>query len=78
MSKDDGRITVAFPYNPEFVTKVKTISGHRWNPDKKHWSFPNTDGTLEKILKVFDREEIHIDAALTPPSLGKIKVLWTA
>jgi hypothetical protein len=32
--------------------------------DDKYWSFPNTDGTLEKILKVLEGEEIQIDPAL--------------
>ncbi len=35
--------------------------------DKKCWSFPNTDGTLEKILNVFEGEEIRIDPALQHP-----------
>lgn len=55
---------VSFPYAPELVEKVKTIEGRRWNKDKKYWSFPNTDGTLEKILEVFKDEEIHITPAL--------------
>ena len=59
-----GRITVAFSYNPEYIEKVKAISGHRWHPEGKHWSFPDTNDTLEKILKVFEGEEIHIDPAL--------------
>ncbi len=49
-----GRITVAFRYNPQLVAKVKTVEGRRWHKDRKCWSFPNTDGTLEKILKVFE------------------------
>jgi integrase/recombinase XerD len=65
ISKDDsGRITVSFHYNPQRVEKVKTIPRHRWHPDNKQWSFPNTDGTLEKILEVFKGEGIHIDPAL--------------
>ncbi|MDA8339008.1 MAG: hypothetical protein M0Z70_06890 [Nitrospiraceae bacterium] len=59
-----GRITVAFSYNPEYIEKVKAIPGHRWHPEGKHWSFPDTNDTLEKILKVFEGEEIHIDPAL--------------
>jgi hypothetical protein len=59
-----GRLTVAFPYNPEFVAKVKTVPGYKWHPAEKHWSFPDTNGTLEKILKVFEGEEIHIAPAL--------------
>ena len=46
VSKDiSGRITVAFPYDRLLVAKVKTIDGYRWHPDKKHWSFPNVNGT---------------------------------
>ncbi len=33
VSKDNSdRIIVAFRYNPDYVTKVKTIPGHRWHP----------------------------------------------
>ena len=62
---------MAFRYDPEFVEKIKTIPGHRWHPEEKHWSFPNSDGTLEKILEVFEGEDIHIDPALqgTVPDL---------
>ena len=46
-----GKITVSFPYSPDFIAKVKRIPGHRWHPDDKYWSFPNSDGTLEQILE---------------------------
>ena len=59
-----GRIIVSFPYDPLLVTKVKTIDGRKWHPVEKYWSFPNTDETLEKILKVFGDENIQIDHAL--------------
>jgi site-specific recombinase XerD len=58
------KIRVSFPYNPEYVQKIKTAGGHRWHPDEKYWSFPNTDGTLEEILKVFEGEKISIDSVL--------------
>ena len=62
LSKNDlGSITVAFKYDPLLVEKVKTIEGRKWHKDEKYWSFPNTDVTVEKILKVFEGEEIHID-----------------
>lgn len=48
-----GKIVVAFSYDPKFVAKVKSIVGYRWHPDRKYWSFPNSDGTLAKILKIF-------------------------
>ena len=55
-----GRIIVSFPYDPLLVSKVKTIEGRRWHAVEKHWSFPNTDGILEKILKVFEGEEVYL------------------
>jgi len=51
-----GRIVVSFPHDPSIVTKIKTIEGRRWHPPEKHWSFPNTDSILEKVLKVFGDE----------------------
>jgi hypothetical protein len=65
VNKDNsGRITVFFSYDSLLVQKVKAIDGHRWHPDKKHWSFLDSNGTLENILKVFEGEEIHLDPAL--------------
>jgi site-specific recombinase XerD len=53
LGKDDlGRIPVVFRYDPHLVQKVRTIEGRKWHQDKKYWSFPDTDGTLEKILEV--------------------------
>ena len=53
-----------FLYNPYFVRKIKTIKCHYWHPEGKYWSFSNTNGTLEKILKVFEGEKIHLDPTL--------------
>ena len=33
-------------------------------PEEKYWSFPSSDGILEKILSVFDGERIEIDPTL--------------
>ena len=67
----ENNLIVSFPYNPQFVEKIKTIKGHRWHPEEKYWSFPNSDGTLEKILKVFEGEKIYIDPAIQLEDLRK-------
>lgn len=66
-----GKIAVTFPYSPDFVAKIKSSAGHRWHPDGKYWSFPHTDEVIEKILKVFEGEEIRIDPALKSFILNK-------
>jgi len=58
------RIRIFFPYNPTFVKKIKTIEGRQWHSDRKYWSFSNTDGTSEKILKIFEHVKVHLDPAL--------------
>jgi hypothetical protein len=44
-----GRIIVSFPYDPILVSKVKSIDGRRWHPEEKHYSFPKSNGLLEKM-----------------------------
>lgn len=78
VSRDtSGKITVAFPYDPSRISKIKTIEGHKWNPDKKHWSFPDSDGVLHKILKAFGQEQVHLNPALqanlSPVILNKVR-----
>jgi len=62
-SHPSSRMIISFPYDPLLVEKVKTIEGRRWHPIEKYWSFPNSDGIVERILKVFEGEEIHLDPA---------------
>jgi len=62
----EDNLMVSFPYNPQFVEKIKTIKEHRWHPEEKYWSFPNSNGTLEKILEFFEGEKIYIDPSLKP------------
>ena len=73
-----GLIILTSPDDPLPVAKVKSISNHRWHPVEKVWNFPNTNGTLVKILKVFEGEEIHLDPALQPqlsqPIIARYKV----
>ena len=58
------RIKVSFHYGQQLVAKVKTIEGRKWHKDKRYWSFPNSDGIIDKILTAFEGEKIHIDPAL--------------
>ncbi len=63
-------IVVSFPYDPQLVEKVKTIEGRKWHKDEKYWSFPYSNGTLEKIIEVFKGEELHIDPALLTKNIS--------
>jgi site-specific recombinase XerD len=62
--ENNFNLMVSFPYNPQFVEKIKTIKGHRWHPEEKYWIFPNSEGILKMILKVFEGEKIYIDPVI--------------
>jgi len=65
ISKDpSGRITVAFSYNPVYIEKVKAIKGYKWHLKEKHWSFPCSDGVINRILSIFKGEKTELDPTL--------------
>ncbi|RLG32272.1 hypothetical protein DRN97_07750 [Methanosarcinales archaeon] len=49
--KDGERIKISFPYNPDYITKIKILKGYRWHPEKKYWSIPSSE--LEILISVF-------------------------
>jgi len=59
VKKNEERIKISFPYNPDHITKIKTIDGYRWHPEEKYWSIPCSG--LERFLSLFDKENIDID-----------------
>ena len=59
-----GRITVAFSYNPVYIEKVKAIKSYKWRPKEKHWSFPYSDGAIDRILSIFKGEKTELDPTL--------------
>lgn len=69
VGKDDERITIAFPYNLSYITKIKTMKGHRWHPDEKYWSVPCSE--LERLLSVFDGEKVELDPSVWFDKLEK-------
>jgi len=60
----ENNLMVSFPYNPQFVEKIKSIKGHRCHPEGKYLGFPNSNEILEKILEVFEDEKIYIDPTI--------------
>ncbi|NLJ04383.1 MAG: tyrosine-type recombinase/integrase [Exilispira sp.] len=69
--KDGGRINISFPYNPDYIAKIKTIEGYRWYPEGRYWSVPYSDGSVERILSIFSGEEVEIDPFLQSAEFKK-------
>jgi site-specific recombinase XerD len=61
---DNGRIIFKSTYNPGYIAKIKDIGGYRWYPEEKYWSVPSDNGTLKKLLSLFDGERIYLDSSL--------------
>jgi len=39
-------------FSAEDLARLKKIPGHRWNPEKKQWAFPNTDETRKHLAEI--------------------------
>ncbi len=73
VKRDEERIRISFPYNPNYITKIKTIAGYRWHPEERCWSVPYSK--LETLLSVFDGENLVIDPIIHLDELKKELVL---
>jgi hypothetical protein len=67
--KDGERIKISFPYNPDYITRIKTIEGYRWHPEGRYWSVPYSE--FEKLLSVFDGKKLVIDSTIHLDELKK-------
>lgn len=54
-------LVVHFNYSPERIAKVKTIMGHKWNPDERIWTVPFTDENMDKLKRLFNNEVKNIN-----------------
>ncbi|MFA6808660.1 MAG: tyrosine-type recombinase/integrase, partial [Eubacteriales bacterium] len=52
---------VSFEYTAERVSKIKTITGRRWDAVNKQWTIPYTRETVNKLCEVFYSEQLYID-----------------
>jgi hypothetical protein len=60
----DGLLIVELPYSPDHVAKIKTVAGRRWDAKERHWTIPQSDGTLGKLLNLFPGKLVDVDPAL--------------
>ena len=59
-----GRLIVQLPYFPDHVAKIKTVLGRRWHAKEQHWTVPQGDGVLGKLLNLFPGKPVEVDPAL--------------
>jgi integrase/recombinase XerD len=49
----DNKVIIRVPYDQELIKKIKTISGRKWNSQRKCWEVPYSDGLIAKLQKLF-------------------------
>jgi len=57
---NNGRAYVYTPYSPEFVTKIKSIGGRKWESVQKCWSVPAVavDSVRKIMLEVYKETDV--------------------
>ena len=56
-----GELELVFPYNEEYIVKVKEISGRRWDRDNRKWLIPDCEESLDQLRELFNKSELVID-----------------
>ncbi len=59
-----GRIRVTFPYDPQIVSKITTVTSRKWHSEEKYWSFQHSSQVLNKLISALDGEKLDIDSSL--------------
>jgi len=57
---ENNKVIIQVPYDQEFIRKVKTISGRRWNPQGKYWEVPYNEDLIAKLQSLFG-ENLVVD-----------------
>ena len=56
-------LNISFDYSYEKVAAIKNISGHRWDPVKKHWTIPISKQAIEAVAVAFCDDDIIFDSS---------------
>jgi len=60
----DGRLIVILPFTEERLAKMKTVPGRRWEALEKHWTVPQNDAMIDRLLGLFSGEEVMLSPLL--------------
>lgn len=57
---DDSYIKITFDYDPDIVSKIKTVDGRWYHRNERYWRFPNSKDTIDNIIDLFGRSNVVI------------------
>jgi len=60
----DDHFSVTFPYDMFLIGKMRRVGGARWDPDRRCWLAPATDGTLVRLLYLLRGERVEMAQSL--------------
>ncbi|PUU90470.1 MAG: phage integrase family protein [Halanaerobium sp.] len=64
LDKSRNLICVSFDYDEVVIRKMNSISGSRWNPKRKYWTFENNYSNLALFLEMFKGEYLLFDSKM--------------
>jgi len=55
-----GELELKFPYNEEYIAKVREIPGRKWDKGNKKWLVPDCEESINQLQELFTKEELVI------------------
>ncbi|MGE5630980.1 MAG: phage integrase N-terminal SAM-like domain-containing protein [Caulobacteraceae bacterium] len=59
-----GELELVFPYNEEYIAKIKSINGRKWDKENKRWLIPDNEESIKKLLGLFTKGEVVTDKTI--------------
>ena len=66
-------LIIALPYHPTYVKQIKSFKGSFWHPKEKYWTIPYSDFVIDKIISIFESENIDLDPSLKASNFEDLK-----
>ena len=66
--RNESEIAVAFPYNEDWVERIKRLPFRKWDREQLAWVIPYSESCLRRLLELFDGVHVQVDDALIEES----------
>ena len=67
-----GELELVFPYNEEYIAKVRGIPGRRWDKDNKKWLVPDCEESINQLQELFTKDELIIAKSLSDKDKSRL------
>lgn len=59
-----GQLELIFPYNKDYIKKIRGIRGRKWDAQNKKWLIPDSKDSIDQLFRLFTKDEVVVDKGI--------------